>query len=533
VSLVGAVVLATVLVTAPGARAAPDTCVYDDVTKTVQITFPDGVLDPSRTVSREANGTHIVYKGSACGDATVINTDTIAVTGGAGGQYLTVDQTNGRFRPGASPEGDLAEIEFSIDLGVGTDTLVMIGTPTADRMFFVSSSSVKVNYDEDTDLDLAGVDRFMGYARAGNDDVGAGSVPIFARGQGGDDSMNGAIYEDSLDGGSGNDILNGSYDRDVLIGGSGSDRLRGNEGSDEHYPGLGHDLVIGGSGDDLMVAAAEPDGADRFDGGLGADAITYEGRTGDLRLILDGRANDGEVGEGDLIDRSIESVKGGVGDDRIAVTDVGSVAYGLAGDDTIVGGRASDSLYGNRGNDELLGDLGDDVLTGGDGDDRLDGGLGDDISVSGKLGDGDDLFLGALGTDTVSYAVRTTHVRAEIGTGGNGGAGEHDSTNSDVESIVGGSGPDLLIGSDEPDLLIGGGGNDSLRGGAGPDRLEAGAGNDAIRGGDGFDQIQAEGGDDILHLTDAGADHADCGSGTDDASDRDADESALIDCEIT
>jgi Ca2+-binding RTX toxin-like protein len=533
-ALVSAVaVVATVLVAAPAAHAVADTCVYDDATKTVQITFPEGVLDPSRTVSREANGEHILYNGIVCGGSTVTNTETIVVTAGAGAQYLTIDESNGRFRPGASPEGDLAEIEFSIDLGIGSNHLVMIGSPDRDFLSFASASSVRVDRDEDTDLSLVGVERFFAYGRAGNDSIFAGRVPLFARGQGGNDVLGGGPLVEGLDGGSGDDLLTGGGDRDVLDGGRGADLVRGGEGSDWLFGEGGDDALVGGSGDDTLHSSSSPDGADTFDGGLGADTVTYSSRTEDLQLVIDSQANDGEAGEGDLIDPSVESLLGGAGNDRIVGTAAQSELSGLGGDDVILGGEGSDQLFGNWGNDELFGERGDDVLTGGRGDDRVDGNEGDDTLASGSRADGDDRFRGDGGTDVVTYAARTTHVTATIGTQGNGAPGEGDQIALDVEEVVGGGGPDLLIGSDAPDVLTGGDGNDTIDGGAGADRLYAGAGDDSVTGGDGYDEVVGEDGDDVLHLTDAGADIGDCGAGTDDASDRDADETVLIDCEVT
>ena len=525
-------VVATTLVVAPVAHAIADTCVYDDATDTVQITFPDGVLDPSRTVSREPNGAHIVYDGSVCGDATVTNTDTIVVTGGAGAQYLTIDESNGRFRPGASPEGDIDEIEFSIDLGAGSNRLAMIGTPGHDQMSFLAGSGIRIDGDRDTDLEITGVEWFGAYARAGDDSISAIGVALFARGQGGNDVLRGGRNVDGLDGGSGDDRLTGGRDRDVIEGGPGADLVRGGDGSDSLIGDAGDDALMGGSGDDTFISAAAPDGADAFDGGLGVDTVAYSGRTGDVRLSIGGVANDGEADEGDRIGGDIESLLGGAGNDHLAGTPAPNALSGLAGDDVIVGRDGSDQVFGNRGDDELFGERGDDTLVGGTGDDHVDGNDGDDTLESTRA-DGDDRFRGGGGTDVVTYAVRAVHVVAAIGTNGNGATGERDLIAVDVEALVGGSGPDLLTGSDAIDVLTGGDGNDTIDGGAGADRLYGGAGDDSLTGGDGYDQVVAEDGDDVLHLTDAGADIGECGPGTDDASDRDVDETVLIDCEIT
>ena len=69
---------------------------------------------------------------------------------------------------------------------------------------------------------------------------------------------------------------------------------------------------------------------------------------------------------------------------------------GLAGNDTLRGGRRADRLQGDGGNDQLLGEGGDDHLDGGSGDDLLIGGEGADQLISGS---GDDQLIGGEGAD--------------------------------------------------------------------------------------------------------------------------------------
>jgi hypothetical protein len=77
-----------------------------------------------------------------------------------------------------------------------------------------------------------------------------------------------------------------------------------------------------------------------------------------------------------------------------------------------------------------------------------------------------------------------------------------------IEAVVGGSGDDVLLGSEQADSLEGGAGDDRLVGRGGSDRLEGGvgadvldgrAGNDDVWGGDGSDVLRGgDGNDDIL-----------------------------------
>lgn len=58
---------------------------------------------------------------------------------------------------------------------------------------------------------------------------------------------------------------------------------------------------------------------------------------------------------------------------------INSVAFGMDGNDTLIGGSGSDLLVGGNGNDLLLGRAGNDILDGGAGFDVASGGLGFDL----------------------------------------------------------------------------------------------------------------------------------------------------------
>lgn len=67
-----------------------------------------------------------------------------------------------------------------------------------------------------------------------------------------------------------------------------------------------------------------------------------------------------------------------------------------------------------------------------------------------------------------------------------------------VDRLNGGSGSDLLCGSGGADVLLGGSGDDALYGGEGADRLAGGAGDDSLDGGGGTDALSGGSGDDLL-----------------------------------
>jgi Ca2+-binding RTX toxin-like protein len=142
----------------------------------------------------------------------------------------------------------------------------------------------------------------------------------------------------------------------------------------------------------------------------------------------------------------------------------------------IDGGLGSDTLTGGDGNDHLFGGpIGGLAI---DGPDVLDGGLGGD-EIQGGIGGGD---------DTLTYSHRTNPVSVNLsaaifgGFGGEGcdpsqtncgGGGENDFPIASIEKVVGGSGDDVLIGSEAPNVLNGGpGGSDTLCGGLGPDTVD-------------------------------------------------------------
>jgi Ca2+-binding RTX toxin-like protein len=166
------------------------------------------------------------------------------------------------------------------------------------------------------------------------------------------------------------------------------------------------------------------------------------------------------------------TVKAGDRNDSVGVANsvaptIRSNVEGGVGSDTVVGGRGDDTVVGT---DFRLNQLGMDQA---DGSDTLEGGFGDDF------------IIGGPGVDTVTYAKRTTPVKANLGACNappelcldRPGApepglamlvgGEIDAYNqapADIENIIGGSANDTLIGSEASNVLKGGPGADLLAG---------------------------------------------------------------------
>lgn len=154
-----------------------------------------------------------------------------------------------------------------------------------------------------------------------------------------------------------------------------------------------------------------------------------------------------------------------------------NLILGTPGDDT-----GATTLNGTAGKDVICGLGGNDTIHGNGGDDIIDGGLGTDTIT----GDG--------GDDTITYAGRTNPVEVKFKPGGGFGGegcdvfhevslgtctlpadppGENDRLDS-LETIVGGSGGDFLVGGQLDDTLNGGPGNapDMLCGGLGEDTVD-------------------------------------------------------------
>lgn len=359
-----------------------------------------------------------------------------------------------------------------------------------------------------------GDDRVIGHAEANN----------FLYGGMGDDSLQGAGFEDflfgqfgndTLDGGSGNDLLFGGHGNDLIRGGSGNDTLEGGRGADRFNASLGNDLITDftpAEGDRLFLGH----GYDRWAqlsarisfaaiNGAGENDVVIRHADGTRTVLLDARASfdAGSVDFGDRADRVDGTVRADLLDS--GYQDFGGQTFeggarridGRDGNDTIVSGALSDTLFGGAGNDRLVagagadhlhGGAGNDVLIGGGGRNRLWGEAGHDRLEGGA---GGDRLAGGTGRDTLSGGAGNDRLQGDADKDRlSGGTGR--------DWLSGGAGNDRLSGGAGNDTLSGGGGNDRLFGDAGADRLSGGAGNDRLVGGAGRDTLRGEGGNDTL-----------------------------------
>jgi Ca2+-binding RTX toxin-like protein len=373
--------------------AGAATCAFDSATHVVTI---GAVVGETVTIARE--GEAITVNTTPCDTATVANTDTVAVnSAGAAPAEVVIDQTGGRFEPGATPEPDgTSEIEFTIGLGVGEPILRMVGTPDADEIV-VGADGINLNAAEaagDPDVTItsgtpalvvqggAGVDTLSVGGGLGTGAPGPGAT---LEGQEGDDLLLPGIADSDFDGGAGTDTVdflsasgvtvdlgNGTVDGagsgtiqavENVTGSPGGDELTGDDAANVLAGQDGDDVVDGGGGDDTLL------------GGAGSDTVSFASAKTAITVDLrDGSA----TGDGTDVVNAFEHVEGGPKGDDIQGKKGANTLDGGRGPDRISGGEGSDELIGNDGNDLLFGEKGKDHLRGNDGRDRLSGGKGRD-----------------------------------------------------------------------------------------------------------------------------------------------------------
>ena len=224
--------------------------------------------------------------------------------------------------------------------------------------------------------------------RGGGIDLGAGNDTIFAGIRrnpdgiqfidGGSGTADKVSYAEapsgvtaSLDGQSNDGIFNGDKQNilegvEQLEGSKSGDRLDGsNAGHRERITGgTGLDILNGLGGPDVFHEGPVASGSDIIDGGDGPDLVDYSERSVGVLIDHDFAFDDGQLGEEDLVDPSVEDIFGSKVADVITTRfNTGpNVVRGFGGDDTIRTGGGNDTLDGGTGADTLLGEDGDDTL---------------------------------------------------------------------------------------------------------------------------------------------------------------------------
>ena len=350
-----------------------------------------------------------------------------------------------------------------------------------------------------------------------------------------DNALFGGAEDDRIDAGAGNDTVYGMAGNDTVFGDAGDDLV---------WPGPGNDLVYGGAGNDRLWNTA---GYDTLDGGDGDDAIESDAAS----ALFGGLGNDNLLVSPFALAPS--RLEGGAGNDTLQDRNEGSTLEGGDGDDSVVGAAYGAMLLGGNGRDTLSAYLdfdevarpsGFSTLVGGAGDDRYfvnspqfpiieKPGEGKDTVViwtqrggrfeipaqieiveasntgraaDGPLvvlgGDGPEHLIGVLGLVLLDGGAGADTLEAAGAVGTLlGGAGDDLLTVQAAGSGMvadGGEGNDRLLGNNTVNLLFGGAGNDELQGYAGDDSLFGGSGDDTLIGGDGNDMLEGGPGADLL-----------------------------------
>ncbi len=430
---------------------------------------------------------------------------TVTVSGGTGGDQITVGDLDGGYAGTLLVKGDAGNDVISA--AARTTPIQIFGGTEPDLITGGSANDVLIGEDgNDTMFGGAGNDQVLG--SAGIDSLNGGDGNDVVRGQGSSrDSLTGGPGNDTLDG-AGNDVLIEVGDvnfvlTDTQLTGLGTDKLIGlpeasltggvsankidisaYTGYGVEYGGPGNDTLIGSAGPNFMLGDEGDDsliglggndsllgaaGRDTLDGGDGNDALFGQGASADQLTgglgndTLDGGAGADRIFESGNVNFVLsDSVLSGMGTDRVVGVEEVRLTGGAGAnsiDASAFTGRVD--LYGLDGNDTLIGSAGADFLYGGNGNDVL------------KGRNGNDTLFGEAGNDTL-----------------NGGIGN--------DSLNGGAGTDGLSGWDGNDTLVGGTENDTLYGGLGTDSLNGGTGDDTLQGGDAVDTLLGDVGVDKL-----------------------------------
>ena len=249
--------------------------------------------------------------------------------------------------------------------------------------------------------------------------------------------------------------------------GAGCSMVDANTASCAAAPVTSFSADLGAGNDTFSSTAAVPV---KVTGGPGNDTLSG-GPAGDT-LIGESSPTDTGTGQNTMAGGGgNDDVFGGAGPDNMT---------GGPGDDGVNGGAGADIVDGGDGNDSVIGGPGNDMMVGGPGDDRLiQDTAGASVRAAGASGPDADTLAGGDGFDEATYASRTTPVVVTVDSLANdGGAGEGDNVQSDVEKVTGGSADDRLGAGLGPATLSGGPGNDRMTGGPAADTMSGGPGTD-------------------------------------------------------
>ncbi|WP_145278548.1 calcium-binding protein [Planctomycetes bacterium ElP] len=383
------------------------------------------------------------------------------LTGGDGDDQVFGESGDDRMVWNPGDDTDLNEG------GGGVDTVEVNGGGGAE-VFTVTANGTRVRFDRldpaPFAIDIGTSENLVLNANGGNDSVSAtGNLA--------------ALIRITVDGGAGDDTILGSNGADLLLGGAGDDFVDGQQGNDVALLGAGDDVFQWDPGD----------GSDVVEGQGGTDTMRFNGSAG--AEIFQASANGGRV----LFTRNLGNIVMDLDDvEAIDLNTLGNadttVVNDLSGTDLV---EVNVDLAGTIGGTAGDGQADVVIVNGTNGDDVIDiFGAGSSVAVVGlpavvnvanSEGANDSLVINASGgEDGVTATTLPAGVIRLILDGGSG---------DDV--LLGSQGADVLLGGDDDDFVFGDNGNDVALLGVGDDvfQWDPGDGSDVVEGQAGTDSL--------------------------------------------
>lgn len=385
----------------------------------------------------------------------------------------------------------------------------------------------------------------------GNDTITGGDDADIIYGMDGNDLINGMGGDDFLHGGRGNDTLYGGDGNDTLIGGEGDDSLEGGGGNDTYvFDGDGKDVVkdekwavvyeqvwiqdniysefyskwveasktLIDAGDDVIVFGKNVSVDDITITKTGNDLVFGLKNTNDTLTIKNWYASEKQRVEtfkfADGLTLNAEQIlsikKDTSGNDVITGTNKADFIFTTTGNDTITGGKGNDMIVNQSGNTVYKFNEGDgqDIIYDYNGNDRIKLGFNRD-RISYKRNGGDLILKFKNSTDTITikdwFALEANRIEAIEFL--NGDIRTADDILAKFKSQSGTNGNNVLIGTDGNDTIHAYAGDDYISTGAGDDVIYGGLGNDIMVGGTGNDKYYVETPDDrVIEYENEGTD---------------------------
>ncbi len=380
--------------------------------------------------------------------------------------------------------------------GSGNDFLVPgEGSDTAEGMMgdddYVFGDAVSLENDLLVELDNEGNDRLFLTAVSQGITLSLGSDAVQPVHSNRTLKLNSGSTFEQVYGGIGNDTLTGNSLSNIILGQGGNDTIHVGTA-----PAGMADWLNGEFGDDRYVFHPQSNPASVViteNAGNGTDTLDFSFISTDVSVWINSNAIYSAFTNQTLQTiwpGSFENLIGGTGNDVFTGNNVAN---------TIEGGAGDDSLYGFGGDDILQGSAGDDLLVGGLGSDSLIGGNQNDRYLFATTAEQEtDTILEDAGTlsgiDTLSFVNVSDPVTINLNIKSPTVQSVHINRSLilqyNLETVIGGTGHDVIIGNAAGNSINGGAGRDILVGGGNStDELVGGTGDDVLIPGISIDEL--------------------------------------------